>query len=190
MPRIGRPRSEKAHRAILQAALDLAFEAGFHTVTAEAIAARAGVGKTTLYRRWPNKAAVVMDAFLADVGPGIGFPPHASALERVRLQMRAVARTFRGRHGALIKALLGEAQQNPELAEAFRERWIAPRRAEATAVLREARTRGELRPGTNIDAVIDALYGAIYYRLQIGTGPLSDAAVDLTFRTVADGIRA
>src|ERR1700733_4707157 len=73
-PPRGRPRSEKVHQAILDAALELTFESGFRALNVDMIAARAGVGKMTVYRRWPNKAAVVMDAFLKTVGPGTAFP--------------------------------------------------------------------------------------------------------------------
>jgi AcrR family transcriptional regulator len=134
----GRPRSARAHRAILQSALALVAEIGFRALTIDAIATRAGVGKTTIYRRWPNKAAVVMDAFLVIVGPGTKIPQSASPIHRVRLQMRLQARFFRSALGRMIAELLGEAQFDSELAEAFRERWINPRRAMTRDVLLEA----------------------------------------------------
>lgn len=127
--RRGRPRSEKVHQAILVAALEEVFAVGFRALSIDAIAAKAGVGKTSIYRRWPNKAAVVMDAFLGQVGAGTDFPRTARAIDSIRTQMRAQATAFRGKYGNLVKALLGEAQCDPELAEAFRERWTLPRRA-------------------------------------------------------------
>src|SRR6267142_6736133 len=108
LPR-GRPRDQHAAAKILKAAMCLLKQHGFRAVTLEAIAEEAGVARTTVYRRWPNKAAVVMDAFLAEVGPEIGFPKLPSALESLRVQMKLLARAFRGRPGLLIRSLLAEA---------------------------------------------------------------------------------
>jgi AcrR family transcriptional regulator len=186
----GRPRSERVHRVILQVALKELRRTGFRLLTIDAIAARAKVGKMTIYRRWPNKAAVVMDAFLTLVGPGTQFPEAPRALERVRLQMRLQAQFFRGRFGQMIRALLGEAQFDPELAQAFRERWINPRRQGPRQLLEQAIRQGDLRPDIDIEAAIDSLYGPLYYRLQIGTGPLDNAFADTVFEQTISGLAA
>src|ERR1700761_2084191 len=94
-PRPGRPRSQHAHNAILDAAFNLVLEEGFRAVSLESIAAKAGVAKTPVYRRWPNKAAIVMDAFTAKVGSGSLFPTAPTAIESIRLQMHAMVRSFR-----------------------------------------------------------------------------------------------
>jgi AcrR family transcriptional regulator len=187
-PRGGRPRSKTIHQTILATAFELVLQAGFRSVSIESIAAKAGVGKTTIYRRWPNKAAVIMDAFTGKVGSGTLFPEAVSATESIRLQMRAMARSFRGNDGALVKALLAEAQFDPELAKAFRERWTMPRRKLATGVIREAIQQGGLRSGLDPEDVIDILYAPIYYRLQMGTGPMSDAYVEGIFRQAMQGL--
>ena len=93
--RRGRPRNDRIHQLILNTALDLAFEVGFRGLSVEAIAAKAGVGKTTIYRRWPNKGAVVMDAFLSIVGPKTSFPSRDRAIESIQLQMRTQVKAFR-----------------------------------------------------------------------------------------------
>jgi AcrR family transcriptional regulator len=186
--RRGRPRSNQAHQAILTAALEEVFAVGFRAMGIDAIAAKAGVGKATIYRRWPNKAAVVMDAFLAEVGPGTGFPPAPRALDRIRMQMEAQSKAFRSKYGVLIKSLLGEAQFDPELAEAFRERWIMPRRRLARKVLKEAIQQGDLRDDIDIEAAIDILYAPIYYRLQIQTGPITEKYVDGVLGQVMAGL--
>jgi AcrR family transcriptional regulator len=188
-PRRGRPRSEKVHQAILAAALEEVFAVGFRALGTDSIAARAGVGKTAIYRRWPNKAAVVMDAFLAQVGPSTNFPRTTRAIDSMQMQLRAQAKVFRGRYGGLVKALLGEAQFDPELAEAFRKRWTLPRRQLAKQVFEEAIEQGDLRSDIDIEAAIDMLYAPIYYRLQIGTGPLSDAYIDEIFQNAMRGLR-
>ncbi len=190
LPSLGRPRSERAHRAILKAALAELGKSGFRLLTVDAIAARAGVGKTTIYRRWPNKAALVMDAFLTLVGPETEFPKAPRALERIRLQLQVQAQFFHGRFGAMIRALLGEAQFDPDLARAFKERWIEPRRQMPRQLLEEAVRHGDLRADIDVEAAIDALYGPLYYRLQIGTGPLTTAFAETVFQQIVDGLRA
>jgi AcrR family transcriptional regulator len=190
MPAIrpGRPRNERLHKAILKTAFDLVLEVGFREVSIESIAAKAGVGKTTIYRRWPNKAAVVMDAFMTRVGSETLFPKADKLTDSIRRQMRTMAKAFRGRDGALVKALLAEAQFDAELATAFRERWTLPRRKMALAVFHEAVRRGVMRPDIDLEATIDLLYAPMYYRLQMGTGPLSDAYIDGIFDQAMEGL--
>ena len=185
---LGRPRSERADKAILQAALDEVFRLGFREMNLDAVAQRAGVAKTTVYRRWPNKAAVVMDAFLAHVQPVTEFPAAPRAIDSIRLQVRAQARTFRGKYGDLVKSLLGEAQFDHELAKAFSERWRIPRRAVARQMLQRAIREGDLRGNIDIETAIDMLYAPLYYRLQIDSGPLSDAWVDSLFEHAIAGL--
>jgi AcrR family transcriptional regulator len=185
----GRPRNEQIDQAILKAAIDLVLEIGFRAVTIEAIAARTGVGKTTIYRRWPNKAIVIMEAFMQRVGSETLFPPAAKATESIRLQMRAMARVFRGKDGALVKALVAEAQVCAEFAPIFRERWTLPRRKLALGLFKEAVRRGEIRPDLDLEATVDLLYAPLYYRLQMATGPLSDAYIDTIFEHTINGLR-
>jgi AcrR family transcriptional regulator len=177
----GRPRSEQIHQLILKTAIDQVLDLGFRAVSVESIAAQAGVGKTTIYRRWPNKAGVVMDAFILRVHTETLFSPAKTFAESIRLQMRTMAKAFRGKDGALIKALLAEAQFDPELAAALHDRWTMPRRKMALEYFREGVRQGALRNGIDLDTAIDLLYAPIYYRLQMGTGPLSDAYVDEIF---------
>jgi hypothetical protein len=99
-----------------------------------------------------------------------------------------MASAFRGNDGQLIKALLAEAQFDPELATALRERWTLPRRKMALSVFQEAVRRGELRPNIDLEAMIDLLYAPMYYRLQMGTGPLSDAYINTIFQQAMKGL--
>ena len=184
----GHSRGERLRKVLMETAIELVCDVGFRSVSIESIAAKAGVAKTTIYRRWPNKAAVVMDAFMMRVGSGTLFPPAEKVTERIQAQMRSMAKAFRGRDGALVKALLAEAQFDPELATAFRERWTLPRREMALAVFREAVSRGELRSDIDLDATIDLLYAPMYYRLQMGTGPLSEAYIDGLFHHAMKGL--
>jgi AcrR family transcriptional regulator len=186
--RAGRPRSERLRQAILTTAIDLVLEMGFRAVSIESIAAKAGVGKTTIYRRWPNKAAVVMDAFMIRIGSGTFFPAAEKIAESIRLQMRTMAKVFRGKDGELVKSLLSEAQFDAELATAFRERWTLPRRKMAVAVFQEAICKGELRPDIDVEATIDLLYAPMYYRLLMGTGSLSETYIDGIFNHAMRGL--
>ncbi len=180
-PGIGRPRSPRIQKAILKAATDLVLANGFKALSMDAIAAKAGVGRMTLYRRWPNKAAIIMDAFVARVDANTLFAPAATYADSIRLQMRTMARLFRGKDGSLIRALLAEALLDPQLATALRERWTMPRRRMAIAYFQEGQRKGFLRPDADPDAIIDVLYAPLYYRLQMGTGPLSNSYVDEIF---------
>ena len=184
----GRPRSKSADARILKAALKLVEAGGFQTVTMEAIAATADVARTTIYRRWPNKESVIMDAFLEEVGPAIAFPTLPNVRESLRRQMKLLAKAFRGKAGLLIRSLLAEAQFNSELKAAFRERWIAKRRASAIAVIKAGIVSGEIPSRIDPDILLDVLYGGLYYRLLIGTGTISDDYVDSVWDTVVGGL--
>jgi AcrR family transcriptional regulator len=187
-PARGRPRDDQAHLAILKAALAEVCATGFRELTVDAIAARANVGKMTIYRRWPNKAAAVMDAFLELVGPATKFPDAPTAVESVRLQMRLQGKFFRGKYGRVIKALLGEAQFAPELADAFRERWIIPRRQMTREVLERAIREGSVRRGLDLETIVDLLYGPIYYRLQLETAPITNTFTDAIHQRVMESL--
>lgn len=184
----GRPRSEKARQAILGAAIDLLEREGFGAVTVEAIAARAGVSKATVYRWWPNKAAVVTEGFLEFTAPQIGFIDTGDVREDLGQHMRKLGRMLASGSGRTIGALIAESQADPEVAEAFRSRWIAARRAEMKPALRRAVEHGELRSDLDLDTAIDALYGPIYYRLLTGYAPLSDDFVDALADYIMSGI--
>jgi AcrR family transcriptional regulator len=185
--RTGRPRSEAAHEAMLEAALRLVTRRGFRSVTVNEIAAEAGVGKMTLYRHWPNKSAVVMDALLALIGDETAFPEAGDALRSLRHQLDLQAAFFRSPRGNLIRSLVAEAQSDPELAIAFRERWLMPRRDGVRKTMLQAVAEGSLRGDFDIDTAIDLLYGSIYYRLLLGTGPLEERFIEKTYQQFLAG---
>jgi AcrR family transcriptional regulator len=183
-----RVRGKRLHQLLMNAAIESTFRVGFRATSIEGIAADTGVAKTTIYRRWPNKAALIMDAFIMRVGEGTLFQPAERATDSIRRQMSLMAKSFRGKDGALVKALLAEAQFDGELATAFRERWTLPRREMAFAVFQNAIALGELRPDIDIEAAIDLFYAPMYYRLQMGTGLLSQAYIDEIFRQAMEGL--
>jgi AcrR family transcriptional regulator len=186
----GRPRDPEATASILRVALELGEESGFDGLTVEGIAARAGVAKTTIYRRWPNAWAIVMDAFLAEVTRTAPLQERATARESFAASMRLLARAYRGRQGKILRPLLGRAQVDANLREAVRRRWVEPRRQVAREIICRGIESGELRAGLDADVVLDALYGPFYHRLlaPYDDSAISDAYVDLLVDTVFRGL--
>lgn len=187
----GRPRDEATTATILRASLELAEEIGFDALCVEGIAARAGVGKTTIYRRWPNVWAVVMDAFLTDLNRIAPFEEHATARESLRASLRSLARAYRGQMGKVLRPLLGRAQVDEDLREAIRTRVLEPRRRIAREILRRGIESGELREGLDVEVIMDALYGSISLRhlLPSDDTPLSDDFIDKLVECVFGGIQ-
>jgi AcrR family transcriptional regulator len=183
----GRPRSEEARRAIFRSTLKLLQHIGFPDLTIESIAADAGVGKATVYRWWPNKAALVVDAFASSTEHKLHFPDTGSVYQDMSLQMKQVITIFRSRRGRIVAALVGGGQSDPELLEAFRERFLWPRRREAYKTLRRGIERGELPRNLDLDLVLDILYGSIYMRFLIRHAQLSESYVEKVCRIVLSG---
>ena len=180
----GRPRSEHARQAILRSTLKLLQNTGFPELTIEAIAGDAGVGKATVYRWWPNKSALVVDAFVSSAEHKLHFPDTGSLYHDMSLQMTQFLGILGTRRGRVVAALLGAGQFDPELLEAFRERFLRPRRQEAYKTLRRGIERGELPENVDMDLVLDTLYGAIYMRFLIRHSELSQAYVQEVCRLV------
>ncbi len=176
--------------AILRAALQLGEELGFEGLTVEGIAARSGIAKTTIYRRWANVGAIVMDAFLADVTRLAPIQVRSTARESFTSSMRLLGRAYRGRLGKILRPLLGRAQVDQNLREAVRTRWVEPRRQIAREIVCRGIQSGELRPGLDPDIVLDALYGPFYHRLLVpyNNGMISDRFIDALVDTVFGGV--
>ena len=149
-------------------------ERGYAATSISDIAAAAGTGRQTLYRRWPGKAQLILDAFTEHAGDRVD-DPHAAAPgpEPVRDFLR---RTFRAldETGPALRSLMAQAQLDPAFCELFRQRFILPRRAALRAVLAQARDSGSLPAGLDLDTAVSALFGALWYRLLLGE-PLDDA---------------
>jgi AcrR family transcriptional regulator len=174
----GRPRSEQARSSILRSTLKLLGQKGFSELTIESVAAHAGVGKATVYRWWPDKAALIADAFACSTTPKLHFPDTGSLLTDMSQQMCQLVEVFRSRRGRIVSALLGAGQSDPSLIAAFRERFLMPRRQEAYATLRRAIGRGELRRNVDMDLLLDSLYGPIYMRFLIQHDSLNSNFVE------------
>jgi AcrR family transcriptional regulator len=190
--RRGRPRSEQADRAILRTATDLLAERGLQGMSIEEVAARAGVGKATIYRRWRSRGALALDAFVAEF-QGLQPVPDTGTLRgdllaALQAWVRAVTRTPMGK---VLLGLVAEAQHDPDLADAWRRQVMEPLRAQRTVIIRRAVARGEIPVSTDPDVVLDLLYGASYHRLLHGHRPLTDTfireAVDLIIAGLGAG---
>ena len=184
-------RSARSHQAILQAALALCREHGYASVTIEGIAARAGVGKQTIYRWWPSKAAVVFDAF-ADVAPGFQAPHTGDLTADVRAFLFKVVKFLNDPDfGPCIAALIGEAQRDPDVRSMFVERFAEsrlPRRGSIMARLESAQESGELPPSLDLSVLLEIVFGALYHRLLLGSGPLDKRYARLVVDTVLSGV--
>lgn len=185
----GRPRSEQARQAILRTTLKILGKSGFSDFKIEEVAAHASVGKATVYRWWPNKGALIADAFASSTTPKLRFPDTGSVYTDMSQQMRQLIKVFRSRRGRIVSAILAAGQSDKDLIEAFRERFLWPRRREAYATLRRGIERGELRKDLDPDLLLDSLYGPIYMRFLIQHDRLTPEFVDRLCKLVLAGVR-
>src|SRR5579863_8466541 len=185
----GRPRSEQARLSILDSTLNLLGKNGFSDLTIEAVAAHANVGKATVYRWWPNKAALITDAFASSTGRKLNFPDTGSVFTDMNQQMRQVVKIFRSPRGRILSAILAAGQSDRDVIAAFRERFMKPRRQEAYATIRRGIQRGELRANVDLDVLLDSLYGPIYMRFLIRHNKLTPNFVDSLCKLVLGGAR-
>jgi AcrR family transcriptional regulator len=183
-------RNQRSRQAILTAAADLLGELGYAKLTVEAIAARARVGKQTIYRWWPDKGAVVLDAYLALVGAeqNLAFPNSDDLEADLRLVLGSTVDSladpvFERRYRALVTAI----QDDPKLAAALLDRLLKPWLAATTERLRAAQQAGQIRD-VDLDVAAELLYGPVYYRWLLRTGPITrhyvDAVVAMTLRAL------
>ena len=186
--RRGRPRSEKARTAILDAATELLLEQGLETVSMDEVAERAGVSKATIYRWWPSKETLALDALYHEWDTARPEPPDTGSLRADLLALlRPWIRRVRARpYGRVVAELVAEAQTDPEFASIYHARFVAPRREPARALLGRAIDRGELAPDIDVDLALDLVYGPLYHRLLHGHAPLNDRFV----RDVVDAVLA
>jgi AcrR family transcriptional regulator len=180
-PHRGRPRDGACDRAIEAAALDLLVEQGFAGLSIEGVAARAGVAKTTVYRRWDNKADLVIDAFLRSGGDQLASPDTGSVRRDLVEMLHGFLDMVQTR-GDLVQALVAEQRRHPVLAETFRAAFLRNRQAAVREVLARGVARGEIAPDADMGLLADVGAALIWYRLSISGAPLDD---DLPERIVA-----
>ncbi len=183
----GRPRSEEAHRAILDATLELLVEVGFSALTVEGVATRAGVGKATIYRRWPSKLPLVIEAFrelphLEEVDTG-------NLVDDLKKMLRSYLQLFHSTPlGAVLPSLAGERAHEPQLSQLF-DPVVKDRSQPLVRALRRAVKRGELPADLDLELAADLIVGPIPVRLFFSGGKVSPKMVgpmvDLALRGIA-----
>ena len=184
----GRPRNERSRQAILRSTLKLLRKTGFADLSIEAISADAGVGKATVYRWWPAKGALVVDAFVSSIEDEMHFPDSGSVWHDMNVQMKSFVQVLHSRTGRIVAALIAAGQSDPGLMEEFRARFLLHRRQEAYRTLQRGIDRDELPRGLDLDLVLDMLYGAIYMRFLIRHGELNDTYIDGVCRVILQGV--
>lgn len=187
-------RSETSRRAVLTAAFDLLQEMPYPQLSIERIAARAGVGKQTIYRWWPSKAAVLLDAFLLLSEGGEGEPPtlpDTGDLDAdLRLVLHAtVAELNDPRLDQPMRALATEVAHDAALAAAYHERLDGPLKEAKRQRLRSAQEAGQLADDLDLDLAVDLIWGPVLNRWLQRSGPLTDEYVDRLVTTALGGMR-
>jgi AcrR family transcriptional regulator len=171
----GRPRSEESRQAILVATLELVTEVGYSGLTIEGIAARAGVGKQTIYRWWGTKADVLLEAGAVKADIQIPTNDRGSYEADLRAFLEASYRVGnRPEYTALLQALMAEAQINTEFGQRFRESFLERRRSALAVITDRARKRGDLPERPSAGTVADIVFGTIWYRV-LATHAVLDA---------------
>lgn len=189
-PKPGRPRDPQTDQAILRAALKLLTDRGYAGMSVEAVASQAGVGKTTIYRRYSSKqelVAAALGALRDDLGPLPDTGDTRSDIVEMILQTRRAIQ--RGPGFGMVGALLVEESRSPELLELLRERVLRPRREEAIAVLRRGVDRGDIRVDVDLEIAVQAMIGAVFTRHIFGACE-SRERVEQTVDTVWKGLAA
>jgi AcrR family transcriptional regulator len=185
----GRRRSVEAERAILKAALYLLERQPLRKVTADAIARRAGVSKATIYKWWPNKSLVALDAYLAGMTEQVVMPDTGSAELDFTRQLKSVMAFYTSSLGKLFCQFLAEGQSDPVFLALFRERFLYVRRNAARVMWQRGVDRGEIRKDVDGDIVLDLIYGPMIFRLLAGHGLFGDRESEAIVEAVFGGLK-
>jgi AcrR family transcriptional regulator len=178
----GRPRSAEADEAILEAAVDVFAEVGLEGLTMEGVAARAGVGKNTLYRRYPNKLDLVVGAVRCYTNVGAPPPDTGTTHGDVRALVADLVAIVTGTPmGRMLPILVAVRTRVPELDAAYAD-IVADKRARSAAVVRRGIARGDFRADVDVEVVVDAFVSPVFYRFLVTNAPLDERFV----ATVAD----
>ena len=186
--RPGRPRSQQSRAAVLRATSELMREVGLRAMTTEDIAARSGASKATIYKWWPNKYAVAVEAFLSEMAVESADPDTGSAREDFRLALRGLIHFYTGETGRAYAQLVGEAQFDPKIGAELRDHLVGSRRELVRAIWDRGVARGELRADVDPEVAIDLIFGPAMYRLVAGHAPLDDGAAEAVIDAAIRGL--
>lgn len=185
----GRRRSVEAEAAILKATLYLLERQPLRKVTADAIARQAGVSKATIYKWWPNKSLVALDAYLAGMTEQVVMPDTGSAELDFTLQLKSVMAFYTSGLGRLFCQFLAEGQSDPVFLALFRDRFLHARRNAARVMWRRGVDRGEIRKDVDSEIVLDLIYGPMIFRLIAGHGLLGERESEAVVEAVFGGLK-
>ena len=190
-PRRGRPRAEGAvsHAAIMDVVYELLQEKSVRDLTMEEVAKRAKVGKPTLYKWWPTKAALVMAMFHERIASKRDVTVAKTAEQAIRSKVRRFIRELNGVFGKVVADLIAEGQSEPDILRDLREQHMNQRRAATVADIERGKASGELAPDTNADLLIDSIFGSIYFRLLMRAAPLTEKYGEELVDQVLRGLR-
>jgi AcrR family transcriptional regulator len=184
---IGRPRDERADRAILAATLELMAELGVNDLRTDEIANRAKVGNATIYRRYRSKEELVTAA-IASLVSEITVPDEGSTRDDLLALMRGAVEVYTGSlAGGLMPSLVAEMRRSPELARTVRERFLAGRRGALREVLERGVLRGDLDSDLDYELALDVLGGPLFYRLLITGGPIDERLAEGVVELILSG---
>jgi AcrR family transcriptional regulator len=170
------------------AASELLPEVGLRAMTTDRIAERSGVSKATIYKWWPSKYAVAVDAFLSGMFAASPLPDTGSAHEDFRQALRGIMRFYGTATGRVFAQLVAEAQSDPEVFAELRDHLVASRRELVRAIWARGAARGELSAEVDPEVGLDLIFGPAMYRLVAGHGPLTDAAADAVVDVAMRGL--
>jgi AcrR family transcriptional regulator len=185
----GRHRSLEAEAAILKATLYLLERQPLRKVTADAIAQRAGVSKATIYKWWPNKSLVALDAYLAGMSEQVPVPDTGSAERDFIQQLKSVMAFYTSPLGKLFCQFIAEGQSDPAFLALFRDRFLSARRDTARVMWKRGVERGEIRKDVDGEIVLDLIYAPMVFRLLTGYGSLAEQEAESVVKTVFAGLR-
>lgn len=188
----GRPRSAQAHQKILQAALELLIEEGYNGMSLEGVAERAGVGKTTIYRRWKSKEELVMDV-IRSIHAEVPVIDTGNFREDILTMLRGATLVSSPLLRGLLVKTLGEISAHPEILQVFNERLVAPRFERLFQMIERAKARGEIRSDLDNKLIVSLLAGPYFFYVLFGDlapgPPLSAETAEQLGDAVLRGIR-
>jgi AcrR family transcriptional regulator len=184
----GRPRDEEVRKRILNSAAQLLEDRCFEDITVDSIAEASGAGKATIYRWWPNKAAVLIEAFRDRIAQELPFPNSGDFRKDIRVLLENFTEIiYKGRRGKVFRSFIAGAQADPEIAKAYREIWIAPRRAEARKIFARYIAEGVADSKLDPDLAVEMVFAPLYYRLLTGWGEITPEYLDQLVDTALRG---
>lgn len=186
--RAGRPRSERSRAAVLRASADLMHEVGLRAMTTDEIASRSGASKATIYKWWPNKYAVAVEAFLSELSAESPDPDTGSVAEDFRAVLIGLSHFYTSASGRVFAQLVGEAQFDPAVAAELQDRLIDARRDASRTIWERGVARGELRADIDPEVGIDIVFGPAMYRLLTGYAPFDEATAESVIDAIMPGL--